>query len=676
MTISSKQVLEFIPKLLEQKERLIFKYPKLKNYFIDIEVEKWGQTLPFLPIRCFRDFDLHATYNPEKPDPSFKIFLSSGSTGNKRAHHIFSPEALQRYTQETVKGFENFLLNNGLSKSTPVISFVPPAKEWPTSSLAGMLEMFAQNGFQIIYCDIDSNPKNFLQSLSKIEVNSQVLLFGTTFHHLGLMKSLTADDTKPLFQKYSLSIVDTGGTKGRTEAIPLADCIQLFQDFYASQKFQFLSEYGMCELSSQAWSLKPIHDSSFICHNTMVPLAISVDKKTALPHGEKGYIAFIDSINEESWGAIITEDIGHTINDFSFYLNGRGPDSSIKGCSLNVRPHFTFEETPEHLNVFPKTQKKNEPFKLSKILDFLQKDKLWDSFFLDDLKTISTSLEDTIPTDKLLQGKSLFIISAANTPIAWFFPYLIAAESGAKSITIKVPSLRLDDYYAQVMTQKTLDLIELVSQFYPEMNTYIDSKKSISRNFNLYDFVLTFGTNETIETIKNQIKNESTVFIGKGDVKNSLKVDVDSESPENIVQLCSLFQGRGCLTPVVLFLEGEKIQAWSQEFANQLEQKFSQRFQSHPVPFMEGFVHAHNCAFLRGQVKQMGLDDLKYISRGQFTCVVKLCDQPVSLLKEFSIELSFGGCGFVYLLPASMEGQISDLQNLSILPRIDEFKMS
>lgn len=663
---------EIVKNILIQKENLIKKIPELEHYFIPINIPQWSIAIPFLPIRTFRDFDLHTSYTEETSE-KFKIFLSSGSTGNKRSRHIFSQAALENYEKNTCKGFSSFLTRHNINKNTPIISLIPTPTQWPTSSLAAMIEMFAQNKFNIMWFDIESRKENLIDFLAKYPDSTDCLIFGTTFHHLMLANNSDTkfkDNIQAQFRRLNISIVDTGGTKGRTEALTLEQSIQVLKEFYTTPNFSFFSEYGMCELSSQAWSAKKTHDGSFICNETLFPFAISIEKNTILPHGEKGFIGFIDSVNTESWSAIITEDVGYTSSENSFHLIGRGPDASIKGCSLNVRSFFTFSKQsakkliPLNRNV--------SPIELKNIISALSKDYKWDKYSLADFQTIAQSIDEGIPTDNQYKNKNLLIISAANTPIAWLFPYLIATNSGASSITIKIPSLRLDDYYAEKIIEKTQNLIEIFAQYFPNTKTYIDSNKSIAHTFNEYDIVLTFGTNETLQTISEQINPKKTKFIGKGDIKNSLAVNVTKDTPEHIANLCSLWNGRGCLTPVVLFCEGntQEVNSWATQFAKCLEKEFTERFELNKIGLLQEFAHSHNCAFVRGQIKQLGVSDQELIIRSALTCVVNLTNIPIEKLKFMNLELNFGGCGFVYLLPINLKSQINGLSELDVVPSI------
>ena len=668
--------------IFQQQKKLIEKIPALENYFIPVYIPLWEKTIPFLPIRIFRDFDIHSFFTKET-EQDFKIFLSSGSTGNNRSRHIFSKKALEIYEHNTCKGFRQFLNRQKLNQDSPILSLVPPSAVWPTSSLAAMVDMFSKNNFNLTWCDIDSKKEDFLENLKKFPDQTSCLIFGTTFHHLQLANDTDLHFKEKIqseFKRLNISIIDTGGTKGRTQALTLEQAIEDLRKYYISPNFSFHSEYGMCELSSQAWSEKKMHDGSFITNETLHPFSVSIEKQRALPHKEDGFIAFIDTVNTESWGAIITEDVGYTTSENSFFLKGRGPDASVKGCSLNVRNFFTFETSSEKNLVLTGNSPQNQSIQLDKILLKLKNEYHWDSFSLHDFNEIATSIGGEIPLDGTYKNKNLFIISAANTPIAWLFPYLIACNSGAKSVTIKVPSLRLDDYYAESVIEKTGNLIEVFAQYFPMIKTYIDRKKSIAHNFQEYDVVITFGTDETLKTISEKINHAKTLFIGKGDIKNSMSVSIKNHSPKEIATLCSLWNGRGCLTPVVLFCRDDttsELDHWIDIFAKNLEQEFQERFASNKINLMQEFAHSHNCSFVKAQIKNIGLSSKNTIYRGRLTCVVNLTKISLHQWNEFNLEINFGGCGFIYILPSHLQNEIKSLKELNILPDIkNEFNKS
>ncbi|KAB8029188.1 hypothetical protein [Fluviispira multicolorata] len=661
--------------LKNQKQKLIERIPSIQHYFIDIYIPQFSETVSFLPIRCFRDFTLHLDYSAEN-ERNYNKFYSSGSTGNKPSTHIFSYDALKVYEKNTCEGFLDFLQRNQLDKSTPLLTFIPPVEIWKNSSLSAMLSMFHHQEFNIIFCNLDESFENALVCLKKIENNSSCIIFGTSFHHF-MLANLSSQEFKERiqneFKRLNLSIIDTGGTKGRTQAYTLTESIEVLKSFYTSANLSIFSEYGMCELGSQAWSTHKIHDGTFQCNKTLKPFSVSIEANSVLPINELGFIAFIDSINYESYAAIITEDIGLCLDTNKFRLIGRGPDSSIKGCSLNVRGFFNFESQTQKLLIEINKQQKNI-LNLKDIL-FQLKEKDWNSFALEDLAKTLESIECKLEKDLSYQNKNMLIISAANTPIAWVFPYIIAAKNGVSSVTLKIPSLRLDDYYSGTVRKYTEDLIQVIANYFPLTKTYIDPGKSIAHTFNDYDIVLTFGSEETLTTLSKQVNSNITKFIGKGDIKNSLLINIHDNSPKKIAQSISLWNGRGCLTPVVLFLSGNEIEFanWINVFTQEFENEFLERTKQNEPEIIRKFCHTHNTAFVTGQIKELGMNINFAILRGKRTCVVNLAQYSVQDLKYFQPDFNFGGCGFIYLLHQSMRDKFKNLQSLSILPNIHDY---
>lgn len=95
------------------------------------------------------------------------------------------------------------------------------------------------------------------------------------------------------------------------------------------------SEYGMCELFSQAY----LHeDGRFVCPPWMrVRLRSVYDPLRAAAAGESGGIDVIDLANLYSCPFISTQDLGRQEADGSFAVLGRFDGSDIRGCNLMVQ---------------------------------------------------------------------------------------------------------------------------------------------------------------------------------------------------------------------------------------------------------------------------------------------------------------------------------------------------
>ena len=92
-----------------------------------------------------------------------------------------------------------------------------------------------------------------------------------------------------------------------------------------------INEYGMTELSSQAYSTglgAPHRCPPWLRAQTIYPAT-----SRPLAPGIPGYLVFYDLANVHSVLAIRTQDFGRVIDSSSFYLDGRDPGAVPRGCS-------------------------------------------------------------------------------------------------------------------------------------------------------------------------------------------------------------------------------------------------------------------------------------------------------------------------------------------------------
>ncbi len=671
---------DILKHMVKQKQALITVNPKLQSFFIDIYFSNPNikNNLPFLPIRCFRDFNLHVGSELDENT----IFYSSGSTNMIQAKHTFTPQRLDLYAKHSLDGFKRFLKKQNLDKNIPIISLIPPKEIWNKSSLAAMISMYKSFGINIIYCDVEKDCTNLNKLLANSSLYNQVVIFGTTFHHLLVTEYVQKNNIDKLFKGNKLVIIDTGGTKGRTQNFSLEETKVIFKKTYgAVNDFLFLSEYGMCELASQAWSCKSPHDGTFICNKTLVPIAINLKERKILKINEVGFLGFIDSLNMESWPSIITEDIGSVIDheEGIFKLNGRSPEATLKGCSLNVRESFFFSEFDFETNT-PQSQ----PIKITALENFHSPadvfsfietldSKVWTSFCWADLSTTLFSWnESEIKNNEKLKGKNILIISSANIPITWVYPARIAQLLGANSVHIKLPSLRNDDLVVNRVRAKIEDLAEKLAAYLYPTQIIVEKSRNLSNDLSYFDAAIVFGTNITIETFTKKLKNSKTHLIPQGDVKNSLKVGLQY-STEEVAKLCSLWLGRGCLTPICLFMSGrseEQTHDWLKEFQQVLEQNFTERFQLEGLS--KDFIHSTHLLYTESIVKNLGLDPNESVSSGKIAQVINLTKLSAEEILRSRLDFSFGGCGFVFALDESLKSIFPQFASEKVVPTLTD----
>ena len=157
------------------------------------------------------------------------------------------------------------------------------------------------------------------------------LLIGVTYALLDFAE-------KHPIQLRNTIVMETGGMKGRREEMTRQQVHSQLQNNLGVSLI--LSEYGMTELLSQAYSKG---DGIFHCPPWMKVLIREEDDPFAIyaAHAlqEKpitGAINIIDLANIYSCSFIATADVGRLYSNESFEVLGRMDNSDIRGCSLMV----------------------------------------------------------------------------------------------------------------------------------------------------------------------------------------------------------------------------------------------------------------------------------------------------------------------------------------------------
>ena len=134
--------------------------------------------------------------------------------------------------------------------------------------------------------------------------------------------------------------METGGYKGKSRAIPRVELHDLISRCFGIGQGQIVCEYGMSELSSQAygrvtsgeWRVAGgslvFHFPAWVRHQIVSP-----ETGREVKEGETGLIRVFDLANVYSVLAIQTEDLGIK-RGAGFELVGRSTLSESRGCSL------------------------------------------------------------------------------------------------------------------------------------------------------------------------------------------------------------------------------------------------------------------------------------------------------------------------------------------------------
>ncbi|SME90087.1 hypothetical protein [Pseudobacteriovorax antillogorgiicola] len=281
-----------------------------------------GESAALVPIEAFKT-------DPEtlKPTHEERYFLSSGTTQEQRSRSSFSPDGLEIYRRSSVLHFYQVLSRYFEDPvHAPGLSLIPTSQEWPDSSLAQMVEWIGEHN--PVSRDIQS-PLGWSQA---------GWVFATGFHIVHAFDQGLKVPLPP-----GSIVIETGGTKGKSRSVSRNELHQMIKVVFALADEQIVSEYGMCELASQAYE-----STASGSNIRLFRFPRWVECKIQDSHGELGdqgigALVVHDKARIDCPYPIRTQDLVKLNSDGSFALLGRVPGSVLKGCSLNaeslVIPH-------------------------------------------------------------------------------------------------------------------------------------------------------------------------------------------------------------------------------------------------------------------------------------------------------------------------------------------------
>ncbi|HEY5296557.1 MAG TPA: hypothetical protein VIK59_01380 [Verrucomicrobiae bacterium] len=322
-------------------------------------VEHWTQ-IPFVPTAAFKELELTSL----APNERAAVFHSSGTTEQKPSRHFHCAKSLEVYETSLWNWFEK---NCELRiANCELLILTPPPKFTPHSSLVHMFEIFrqkfgARESAFIGKVDADGSwILDFAAALAALNpspvTRHSLLLLGTAFSFVHLLDFLAEKNLKFQLPENS-RVMETGGYKNRSRSLPKEELHALIEKFLGVPRKNIICEYGMSELSSQAYSVASdewrvagkigaTHHSSLTTHHFSFPpwarvQIISPETGREVSDGETGLIRVFDLANLFSVAAIQTEDLGIRRGD-GFELIGRVQLAEPRGCSLmNTDTNFT-----------------------------------------------------------------------------------------------------------------------------------------------------------------------------------------------------------------------------------------------------------------------------------------------------------------------------------------------
>lgn len=274
------------------------------------------------------------------PADAVAMFLSSGTThaagsSSGRSRHLF--DTLELYQAALAGPFAQAMLAKPPDRQ-PMLVLMPSPDEQPDSSLSFMmgeaLDRFGQPdacGFFIR--DGQLRLDDFVEAVTQVAAIGQPTVLASTALGWVMLLDRLAGRKIPL--PAGSRVMETGGYKGRVREWSRASLYTgLFRTF-ALPPGAVVSEYGMCELSSQFYATggdRPV----FTGPPWTRVLAIDPETQRPVPPDEPGLLRVIDLANRGSCMAVQTEDLVVVRGEQAFELIGRAPAAPTKGCSLTA----------------------------------------------------------------------------------------------------------------------------------------------------------------------------------------------------------------------------------------------------------------------------------------------------------------------------------------------------
>ncbi|MGD1087738.1 MAG: hypothetical protein ABR955_03305 [Verrucomicrobiota bacterium] len=303
-------------------------------------VKHWKQ-IPVAPTAAFKELEL--TCLP--PNARTVVFHSSGTTGHKPSRHFHNAESLAVYEASLWKWFQQNVLADSRFPipDSRLVFLTPPPAQTPYSSLVHMFEIVRQKSglFESAFAGQISAEGawivDFAATVQKIkgacDTGTPLTVLGTAFSFVYLLDFLAENNLQFQLPEDS-RVMETGGYKNRSRTMPKAELHALITKQLGIPSGNIICEYGMSELSSQAYDFK-IQNSGreFRFPPWARAQIISPETGREVCDGEMGLIRVFDLANVFSVAAIQTEDLGIR-RGAGFELISRAQFAAPRGCSL------------------------------------------------------------------------------------------------------------------------------------------------------------------------------------------------------------------------------------------------------------------------------------------------------------------------------------------------------
>jgi hypothetical protein len=265
------------------------------------------------------------------PSGAALVFETSGTTAGTPGRHYMQTPAL--YDAALLAAFDRFVLGDGARLR--YFNLVPNPQDRPHSSLGYMMARVSalrgdgKTGWYLRHDNLLIG--EFMRDIGgAIAERHPVCIAATAFALVHLLDAMGSRGLVFALPRGS-RIMETGGFKGRTRTVERSELYARLGEAFGLQGEAIVSEYGMCELSSQYYA----RNGGAYAGPPWLRTRVVGPDRTTLPLGAVGSLLHIDLANRSSCIAIQTEDLG-VMTAGGLTLIGRDRDAPPRGCSLDA----------------------------------------------------------------------------------------------------------------------------------------------------------------------------------------------------------------------------------------------------------------------------------------------------------------------------------------------------
>ncbi len=298
--------------------------------------------IPAAPTDAFKQVDLSVGGSAS----AVRTFHTSGTTAGKRGTHHFS--TLELYSASLIGPFRRWVHRS--TEDVRIVCLAPSPDDLPDSSLSYMLGQLVDTlgTHDSVFCVTSSEGSLTLRPElahrvfdDAVASGRPVCVLGTAFGFVEVMDSTETSWALP----EGSCVMETGGFKGRTREVTRDELYTGFVKRLGVPLDRCVSEYSMTELSSQSytdnleasstgrtWTPGRLMTPPWVRMEVVDPVTL----KLLEGEGARGLIRWYDLANVGSVIAVQTSDVGVRLDGGGVRLEGRAPDSELRGCSLTI----------------------------------------------------------------------------------------------------------------------------------------------------------------------------------------------------------------------------------------------------------------------------------------------------------------------------------------------------